>query len=210
NSSAKDVAIVYSGGDDVFLIGAWNEVIEAAQDLQRSFSKFTENSLTISAGIGIFGASYPVSKMAAETELLEQASKSGNKNQITLFEVPIKDKDGNIQVSTNHTYRWDTFRDKVIGEKYAVLEEFFAHEENERGKAYLYQLLNYLREIENDRINLARYAYLLARLEPKKTSNFYDEYVCFSQKMYRWINNEEDRRQLITGIYIYVYQKREE
>lgn len=32
----------------------------------------------------------------------------------------------------------------------------------------LYNLLALLREAENDRINLARYAYLLARLSPKR------------------------------------------
>ncbi len=32
----------------------------------------------------------------------------------------------------------------------------------------LYNLLALLREAENDRINLARYAYLLARLSPEK------------------------------------------
>lgn len=46
----RNIAIVYSGGDDVFLVGAWNEVIEAFIDLKKSFERFTQNTITISGG----------------------------------------------------------------------------------------------------------------------------------------------------------------
>lgn len=33
----RNATIVYSGGDDVFIVGAWNEVIELSIDLQEKF-----------------------------------------------------------------------------------------------------------------------------------------------------------------------------
>lgn len=40
------VSIVYAGGDDVFLVGAWNDVLEAAQRIQRNFTAFSCGALT--------------------------------------------------------------------------------------------------------------------------------------------------------------------
>ena len=42
------VAIVYAGGDDVFLVGAWNQVLEAACRIREAFQCFTCGALTIS------------------------------------------------------------------------------------------------------------------------------------------------------------------
>ena len=88
-------------------------------------------------------------------------------------------------------------------------------EESERGKAFLYRILTLFRESE-DKINLARLAYLLARLEPPKKGG--DEsaeayrrlYKEFRQKLYQWQRNEKDRKQFITAIYIYAYLTRGE
>ncbi|MDO4296706.1 MAG: type III-A CRISPR-associated protein Cas10/Csm1 [bacterium] len=96
----RSVAIVYSGGDDVFLVGAWNEVIEAFADLRKAFQRFTGGALTISGGIGFYTSSYPIHLMAAETELLESAAKAlPTKNGISVF-------------SEEHTYEWNRFMEK--------------------------------------------------------------------------------------------------
>ncbi|MDO5563207.1 MAG: type III-A CRISPR-associated protein Cas10/Csm1 [Synergistaceae bacterium] len=36
----KNALIVYSGGDDIFLVGAWDDIIEAAVDIRSAFRKF--------------------------------------------------------------------------------------------------------------------------------------------------------------------------
>ena len=109
---------------------------------------------------------------------------------------------------SKHLHSRHIFQDKVINEKQNLLERFFANQEDaERGKAFLYRLLDLLRNSEQ-RINLARFAYLLARLEPKKNNPSYAMYAEFSKQMYQWYRNPTDRQQLITAIYIYVYQTR--
>ena len=61
----------------------------------------------------------------------------------------------------------------------------------------------------DDRINIARYAYTLSRLEPRdKKSSYYNLYSDFSEKMYGWILSPKDRKELLTAIYIYIYLTR--
>ena len=120
------------------------------------------------------------------------------------------DMQGNllVQPEQGHIYAWDTFRTKVLTEKVGCLQSFFGRDNAEHGNALLYNLLALLREAENDRINLARYAYLLARLSPKKSAPDYPLYKQFSHSMMDWALDAVQRHQLITAIYIYVYQNR--
>jgi CRISPR-associated protein Csm1 len=94
-----------------------------------------------------------------------------------------------------------------MGEKFVKLDDFFAHQD-ERGMAFLYRMTDLLRQAESDKLNLARYAYLLARLQPQKGSDTYNIYDDFFKQMYAWACNKQDRGQLITAIYLYVYMNR--
>lgn len=71
----RNATIVYSGGDDVFIVGAWNEVIELSIDLQEKFKKYTQGTLSISSGIGIYECTYPIGAIANETGEMEAESK---------------------------------------------------------------------------------------------------------------------------------------
>lgn len=82
----RNVSIVYSGGDDIFLVGAWNEVLDAFLDLRSALRRFTEDTLTISGGVGLYNSGYPINRMAAETAELEDYSKGlENKNAVTVL-----------------------------------------------------------------------------------------------------------------------------
>lgn len=198
----RNAVIVYSGGDDIFIVGGWDDIICFAVDLRNSLKKFTQNTLKISAGIGIFPEKYPISSMAEKTGELEEFSKNyknGEKNAVTLF-----GKEG--------TYNWDEFIDNVLGEKLATLKQYIANT-SEHDKALLYKMLEliHLREEEN-RLNIARFAYLLARLKPdleKSTEKEINSYKSFSKNMYSWIQDKEESRRLVTAIYIYIYMNRE-
>ena len=90
-----------------------------------------------------------------------------------------------------------------------MLQSFFGSEEQERGKSFLYQLMNLLRDAQNSPIHLARYAYLLAKMEPTDR-NKKEAYNRFSKAMYEWAISPEERRQLITAIYLFIYMERKE
>ena len=191
----RNATIVYSGGDDLFIVGSWDDVIELAVDVRNELSEYSLGTLTISAGIGIYQPRYPLSVAAEEVaEYEENAKNYPNKNAITVFE---------------ETYSWEEFIDKVVCEKLCELEAFLSTSE-ERGMAFLYRLLELIRTMD-DRINLARFAYVLARLEP---DDYKDEkqktaYSQFSKQMYNWVQNEKDRTELVTAIYLYVHLHRE-
>ena len=192
-----EVSVVYSGGDDVFLIGAWNHVIQAAQRIHEQFAAFSGGSLTLSGGIGMYREKYPIRLAADETAELEQRAKSEpGKDSVTLFDA-----------RQAHTYAWPVFIERVLSEKYKALERFFGGQD-ERGMAFLYRMTELLRQAEGDRLNLARYAYLLARLQPAQSEPSYKLYNAFSGQMYAWACKKEDRLQLITAIYLYVYVNR--
>ena len=71
-------------------------------------------------------------------------------------------------------------------------------------------MLEYIRNCE-ETINIARFAYTLARLEPGQnaTDEAKEKYRDFSHDMYKWIKKEKDRKELIAAIYIYAYSVRE-
>lgn len=197
----RNAVIVYSGGDDVFLIGSWDDVIGAAVDISESLKKYTQGTLSVSAGIGLFPGKYPVKSMARQTGELEEAAKNlPGKNAVSLFT-----SDG------EHSYKWEVFTGNVISEKYALLDRYFSLIP-EKGMSVIYNLMNYIRESE-DIINLARLAYLLGRMSPndKASESVKETYSEFSKKIYEWTKKKgEDRRELITAIYIYVYLHRGE
>ncbi|MFB3219481.1 type III-A CRISPR-associated protein Cas10/Csm1, partial [Staphylococcus pseudintermedius] len=44
------ITSIYSGGDDLFLIGAWDDIVEASLSINDKFHEFTLGKLTLSAG----------------------------------------------------------------------------------------------------------------------------------------------------------------
>ena len=66
------VSIVYAGGDDVFLVGAWNHTLQAALRIQKHPRSYTCGALTISASIAMFNEHYPIRAAAKQTAALEK------------------------------------------------------------------------------------------------------------------------------------------
>lgn len=194
------VAIVYAGGDDVFLVGAWNQVLEAACRIREAFQRFTCGALTISCGFTLFDSHFPIRLAADQTaELEEKAKEQPGKNSIALF-TPEED----------HVYPWDVFQDQVRAGKLRVLEAFF-EENQERGNTFLHHIMELLRPVKdggNWPIELARYAYLLSKLEPEQKAHGYEVYRRFADQAYVWALNGEERRQLISASYLYLYGNR--
>lgn len=194
--SPRNAAIVYSGGDDLFVVGSWDDIIGFSVDLNNSLSRFVQGTITLSAGIGIFPDKYPLTSMAEQTGDLESISKGyEDKNAVTLF-----DKSG--------TYHWNEFVEHVISEKMNALREFIDCHDS-KGKSMLYNMLELIRQKnDGDRLNIARMAYLLARNRPTSDNDRIKKHMELERKLYNWIQSDKDRKELITAIYIYVYMNR--
>ena len=91
----RDIYTVFAGGDDLFLIGPWNRVVDLALFINNSFKKYVcENSqITLSSGISIHKPGQPVLSIAETAEDVLKKSKSNDRDSITLFDEPVKWKD---------------------------------------------------------------------------------------------------------------------
>ena len=111
------------------------------------------------------------------------------------------------------TFSWKDFENNVVKIKLNFLKKFFM-KTSEKGKAFLYRILELIRGMEDDKINLARLAYTLARLEEAlkkdKEAGQIKEINFFSSTIYKWIGCERDRKEFIAAIYLYVYLIRDE
>ncbi|WP_230866225.1 type III-A CRISPR-associated protein Cas10/Csm1 [Mycobacterium canetti] len=191
---SRRATIIYSGGDDVFVVGAWDDVIEFGIELRERFHEFTQGKLTVSAGIGMFPDKYPISVMAREVGELEDAAKSlPGKNGVALFD-------------PEFTFRWDELLSKVIEEKYRHIADYFSGNE-ERGMAFIYKLLELLAE-RDDRITKARWAYFLTRM-PGPTDDT-TRFQQFANRLHQWFQDPSDAKQLKTALHLYIYRNRKE
>lgn len=87
------IFIVYSGGDDLFIVGKWDVVIDFAELIQKEFRKWVcfNKKLTLSAGISVVTTKFPVLKAAemageAEKKAKQHVCNGQEKNAITIFD----------------------------------------------------------------------------------------------------------------------------
>jgi CRISPR-associated protein Csm1 len=85
----SDVYTVFAGGDDLFLIGPWNRMIELAAHLRKEFARYVCHNANIHfcAGISLHKSHTPIDLMAqtSEEELDKAKNESSAKNRLTLF-----------------------------------------------------------------------------------------------------------------------------
>lgn len=159
-NNGRMLSIVYSGGDDLFIIGHWLDVTETAVDINRYFKKYTGNPfITISGGISINHEKYPVYQYARDAEKSEAMAKKGLKNAITLF--------GKMN------FEW-TDVEKIIERLKLFCRflksngNFLAIDEDNLSKTFFYRLLALSRRFTDDEVLiLPKAAYLISRARLK-------------------------------------------
>lgn len=191
----KKLSIIYAGGDDVFAIGSWQDIIEFTVCLRQNFIKWTNGKLTLSAGIGLFPDKTPVSLMAQQTGNLEGAAKDNDKDSISIF-----DKD--------YTLKFDQFIDNVYRGKLKSIRYYF-NIQDERGKSFVYKLIELLRNY--DRMNIARLAYYLTRLEDQTPKDKKEEFRKFKDLFFSWYTGSKtERKEAEIALLLYVYEIRKD
>jgi CRISPR-associated protein Csm1 len=186
NEQGRNVQIIYSGGDDIFLVGGWASIVESAIDLRQAFEKYTDSKLTISGGIGIYPSDFPISAIADQVGELEEKAKSidDSKDAICLFE-------------KHFTFKWDVVVKKIIP-MYKIIEGKFSKSDDRFGKSFIYKLLELLRM--NDEISRAKWVYFLAR-------NNSDD-MEFNQQLEQWFSDTNCKKYLELALTLYVYKLR--
>ena len=76
------------------------------------------------------------------------------------------------------------------------------------GKSAAYRLLDLL-EADRKSVQLARFAYVLARLDPGAGAESQEAYRRIRRQLYEWYKNTKDRQELSTALQFVIYSIRE-
>lgn len=173
--------IVFSGGDDTFIVGAWDKVLDFTQEFNKKFRDFTchHPQVTFSAGICVFRFNYPIIMSSQKTEeALEKAKSHLEPGKA----IPSKDK-----VSLfGEVFNWIEF--DCIRKFKDLLLEIMANNKNkgEFGRAFLYKIwkstLGFKRILQDSlqgRVDNVRFwclAYYLRDVTRKDADRLIEEY----------------------------------
>lgn len=93
-TAVPTIYITYSGGDDLVVLGPYDDIILFSQELRNEFKEWTcqNQDITISAGIFIGGPRFPAERGVKFSDNFLETSKSCGKDMITIF---------------NETVRWE-------------------------------------------------------------------------------------------------------
>ena len=128
----SEIYVLYSGGDDLVIIGPWDKIIFVSYFIKNNFEKFvTENEeITLSGGIAISHPKLKIINGINEAGELEEKSKEidKDKNALTLFD---------------KSFKWDEF--KKIFEFAERLQKIYGNKEEGEmiTQTFLYRCLNY-------------------------------------------------------------------
>ena len=94
NAKRDNLLFIYAGGDDLFISGAWNEIVEFSFDIYQCFRAYTckNSDITISAGVELAEAKFPLYQAADKSGKAEDKAKDNGRDSLTLF---------------GETFKWD-------------------------------------------------------------------------------------------------------
>ena len=92
----ENTYILYAGGDDLFIVGKWNVLLNLADDIRQAFKAWTcyNPNLSLSGGMVLVGGKFPIAKAASMAEEAEKAAKSHavgslEKDAFTFLDTPM-------------------------------------------------------------------------------------------------------------------------
>lgn len=182
-SHGRYLNIIYSGGDDAIVVGAWNEVLTFAVDFRRAYREFTGGNanLGLSGGAFIAKSKYPLRRMAERAYEAEQLAKQVKEGKQIV-------KDGFVPFLTMDTpgddpraaVRWNVFAPLQSGDGIEhtldVLSQFLTLQATGTSadgitldvkRAFLWKLQAFA-EREGDAWRIPLLHYALARATPPK------------------------------------------
>lgn len=103
-----NLLFIYAGGDDLFISGTWNEVVDFAFDVYQAFRAYTgyNPDITLSGGISLAQVKFPLYQAADESGEAEKNAKGNGRDSLGLF---------------GEVFKWDewlgTYKSEVIDEQ---------------------------------------------------------------------------------------------
>lgn len=192
----RNVSVIYSGGDDLFILGAWDESAELAFDIQRCFALFSGGTLQadknfVTGGLGISGGitlhqpKYPLYQMArksGEAEHVAKHARKALKNCFTPFLLGLDNNDKSYEFNNNRTVRVIDWNDIIffkllenlvaLAEKQFVGNQIDAIKLESVSRGFIYKLFEAAKVwVAEGSLYLPRLRYLFSRLEKQYADN---------------------------------------
>jgi CRISPR-associated protein Csm1 len=114
----KNILFIYAGGDDLFVSGAWNEIVDFSFDIYQCFRAYTGHhpDITLSAGVSIADPKFPLYQAAEESEDAEDQAKNNGRDSLGLFSQVFKWDEwlGVERKNLKHLDEEDEVQNKII------------------------------------------------------------------------------------------------
>jgi len=126
--------IVYSGGDDLLIIGPWSEIPKLAKAIRDEFTEYTCNNvdITLSAGIYLCKPKFPINIFSKATGEELEKSKDRGRNRITVF---------------GDTVEWESTEIVSLKELLSLGEDIYSYVEDKRiPRGFVHGLLRKYRQ----------------------------------------------------------------
>jgi len=179
----KNIYTIFAGGDDLFLIGPWNEMVEFSKRISNDFSSYCckNPEISLSAGLFITKPETPVLTMAEESEKSLNKAKIEGKNRITIFNITLPwDKLSEIEIIREHLDSW--LQNKILSTAFMYkLNEILSMAEKE---------IQIIKKQDFKELNpltwRAKLYYFVTRNVAKKSNVSQEEIL---NKLVSWIDN---------------------
>lgn len=134
------LVFIYAGGDDLFVSGSWNEVVDFAFDVYRAFRAYTgyNPDITLSGGISIAASKFPLYQSAEESGEAESGAKGNGRDSLGLF---------------GEVFKWDEWLGTMKKEN---LEEEIQTYLNPESMPSLWGVIPFVKKLENVDANYSR------------------------------------------------------
>jgi CRISPR-associated protein Csm1 len=160
----KSLVFIYAGGDDLFISGAWNEVVEFAFDVYQSFRAYTgyNPDITLSAGISIDNINAPLYQAAKSSGEAEDAAKGNGRDSLGLF---------------GQVFKWDEWLGTAKDTEFGQVNQGYSHPET---KPDLLGVFPFVKRLEQQDIgvnysrNFVRNLLITAQIQEQALEKFKD------------------------------------
>jgi CRISPR-associated protein Csm1 len=201
-NGGRNVSIIYSGGDDLFAVGAWDETAELAFDINKAFREYTCHNphITISGGFTLNEHDFPIRLIAELTGDAENLAKDNGKNRLTLFyNSQFKSKRAEAKNQMVQIHTWDDISEEVL-DKVKIFKSIGSMNkgENRFKSKYPHTLIYKLFSIydiweREGVIYLPQLAYTFSRLKDELKKEKYEQET---QNLQGWLMNSSEFRLL--------------
>ncbi|HLP89887.1 MAG TPA: type III-A CRISPR-associated protein Cas10/Csm1 [Nostocaceae cyanobacterium] len=164
NNERLNVLFIYAGGDDLFISGAWNEIVELAFDIYQSFRAYTgyNHDITLSGGISIEDIKFPLYQAASSSGEAEDAAKANGRDSLGLF---------------GQVFKWDEWLGNPKITEFDKINEKYA---NQEVKPNILGIFPFVKKVKQKNIgidysrNFVRNLLLTAQIQEQALKKFKD------------------------------------